>query len=197
MARRRVYQSLVIAAACLPLAGLLAAAWRDDLGANPIETITHSTGIWALRLLLASLAITPLRRLTGWNELIAYRRSLGLLAFFYATLHLSTWVGLDHFFDWEAIREDLVERPFASAGLAAYACLLPLAITSTRAWIRRLGKRWTKLHRLAYAAAVAAATHYWWLAKGEAPAPRYYAALLSGLLLFRLAHVLRRRASGA
>jgi len=176
-----------VTAASAPLAGLVAAAWNDELGANPIETITHTTGDWALRFLLVSLAITPLRRLTGWNAVISYRRTFGLLAFFYATLHLSTWAGLDLFFDWEAMREDIVKRRFVTAGLTAYAAMLPLAITSTRGWIRRLGKRWTRLHRLAYVAGAAAATHYWWLAKGEAPAPRYYAALLVGLLLFRVA----------
>jgi len=176
-----------VTAASAPLAGLVAAAWRDELGANPIETITHTTGDWALRFLLVSLAITPLRRLTGWNAVISYRRTFGLLAFFYATLHLSTWAGLDLFFDWEAMREDIVKRRFVTAGLTAYAAMLPLAITSTRGWIRRLGKRWTRLHQLAYVAGAAAATHYWWLAKGEAPAPRYYAALLVGLLLFRVA----------
>jgi sulfoxide reductase heme-binding subunit YedZ len=172
--------------------GLVPAAilvWRflsDDLGANPIEEITHETGDWALRLLLASLAVSPLRRLTGWNRLVPYRRTLGLLAFFYACLHFSTWLALDHFFDWDAIVEDISERPYVTAGFTAFVCLIPLAITSSRSWIRRLGKRWASLHRLVYLAAIAAVTHYWWLVKADVTAPFYYAAVLLVLLGFRL-----------
>jgi len=185
--RTRALRAVVVATACVPLAGLLLDAWRDDLGANPIETITHRTGLWALRFLLVSLAITPIRRLSGWNAIISYRRTFGLLAFFYASLHLATWAGLDMFFDWGAMREDILKRRFVTAGMTAYAAMLPLAMTSTRAWIRRLGKRWAHLHRLVYVAGIAAVTHYVWLAKGERPQPRYYAAVLAVLLLSRVA----------
>jgi len=186
--RARLVRAVVVATACVPLLGLLVDAWRGELGANPIETVTHTTGDWALRFLLLTLAITPLRRLSGWNAIVSYRRTFGLLAFFYASLHLATWVGLDHFFDWQEIREDIVKRRFVTAGMTAYAAMLPLAITSTRGWIRRLGgKRWARLHRLVYVAGAAAVTHYLWLAKGERPEPRYYAALLLILLLGRVA----------
>jgi sulfoxide reductase heme-binding subunit YedZ len=195
MRRARALRALVLTAACAPLAALLLDAWRGGLGANPIEAITHRTGVWALRFLLLSLAISPLRRLTGWNAIISYRRSFGLLAFFYASLHLATWAGLDLFFDGEAMREDIVKRRFVTAGMTAYAAMLPLALTSTRGWIRRLGKRWTRLHRLAYVAGLAAVTHYVWLAKGDRPQPRYYAALLVVLLLSRVV-LFKRRSAG-
>jgi sulfoxide reductase heme-binding subunit YedZ len=178
-------QPLLVALALVPAASLVFGACRDALGANPIETITHTTGDWALRFLLASLAITPLRRLSGWNRLIAYRRTLGLLAFTYALLHVATYVVLDHWFDWAAIAADVRKRPYVTAGAAALTCLVPLAITSTRGWIRRLGKRWTTLHRLAYVAAVAAVAHYWWLVKADVRAPLWYGAILAVLLLAR------------
>jgi len=180
--------------ACLIPAALLAIdAYRGELGANPIETITHTTGLWALRILLASLAITPLRRLFGWNTLIQYRRMLGLFAFFYACLHLATWVGLDHFFDWSRLLADLRKRPYITAGAVGYMCLLPLAVTSTRGWIRRLGKRWTMLHRLAYVAAFAGVVHYKWLVKADVRAPYWYLGILTVLLGIRLAYALRAR----
>jgi methionine sulfoxide reductase heme-binding subunit len=178
--------------AALLLAGLAPLVWlaSNDLGANPIERITHFTGDWALRFLLASLAVTPLRRLLGWNGLVAYRRMLGLFAFFYAVLHLGTFVVLDHFFDWQEIVADVYKRPYVTAGMTAFACLLPLAFTSTRGWIRRLGRRWTQLHRLAYVAAVAAVVHYWWLVKADVRKPLWYAAVLAALLAVRLAYAL-------
>jgi sulfoxide reductase heme-binding subunit YedZ len=185
-------------AICLvPLAWLALDAYRGELGANPIETITHTTGLWALRILLASLAITPLRRLLGWNELIRYRRMLGLFAFFYASLHLATWIGLDHFFDWGALLADVRKRPYITAGAIGYACLLPLALTSTRGWIRRLGKRWTTLHRLAYVAAFAGAVHYKWLVKADVRWPLWYLGALGMLLGIRLAYALRARFGAA
>ncbi|MFN8641623.1 MAG: protein-methionine-sulfoxide reductase heme-binding subunit MsrQ [Candidatus Binatia bacterium] len=182
----------------MPVAWLAAGASRDALGANPIETITHTTGDWALRFLLASLAVTPLRRLSGWNRLIAYRRTLGLLAFAYAALHVATYAVLDHWFDWTAILADVRQRPYVTAGALAATCLVPLAVTSTRGWIRRLGRRWTTLHRLAYVAAVAAVTHYWWLVKADVRAPRWYGAVLAALLAARaLPALVRRRAAAA
>jgi sulfoxide reductase heme-binding subunit YedZ len=179
-------KATVFLLALLPLAHLLYRASTDALGANPIETITHTTGDWALRLLLMTLAISPLRRLLRWNGLIAYRRMLGLFAFSYACLHLSTFVVLDHFFDWQAIYEDVLKRPYVTAGFTAFVCLTPLALTSTRAWIRRLGRRWAQLHRLIYVAAVAAVVHYWWLVKADVRAPLAYAGVAGVLLLARL-----------
>ena len=184
--------------ACLVPVGWLAVdAYRGELGANPIETITHFTGDWALRILLLSLAVTPLRRLFGWNSLIRYRRMLGLFAFFYASMHLATWVGLDHFFDWGRLLADVRKRLYITAGATAFLCLLPLAITSTRGWIRRLGKRWTMLHRLAYVAALAAVVHYWWLVKADVRAPFWYAGSLTLLLGVRAVYALRARFAAA
>jgi sulfoxide reductase heme-binding subunit YedZ len=175
------------------ITGLVPLLWlaTHDFGANPIERITHFTGDWALRFLLLSLAITPARRLFGWNALIGYRRMLGLFAFFYAVLHLSTFVVLDHYFDWSEMVADVYKRPYVTAGMTAFACLLPLAITSTRGWIRRLGRRWTQLHRLVYVAAVAAVVHYWWLVKADVAAPRRYAILFAVLLGVRVVYALR------
>ena len=186
--QRVVGKTLVLVAGSIPVVWLGAAASRDALGANPIEKITHVTGDWALRFLLLSLAVTPLRRLLHWNELVAYRRMLGLFAFFYAVLHLSTFVVLDHYFDWPAIVADVYKRPYVTAGATAFLCLLPLAMTSTRGWIRRLGRRWTTLHRLAYVAAVAAVFHYWWLVKADVRKPLWYAAALAVLLAARGAY---------
>lgn len=186
-------KKILIALALLPAAWLAVGAWRDALGANPIEEITHTTGLWGLRFLLASLAITPARRVTGWNWLIGYRRTLGLLAFTYATLHVATYVVLDHWFDWARILTDVRKRPYVTAGAGAFACLVPLAITSTRGWIRRLGKRWTTLHRLAYVAAAAAVVHYWWLVKADVRAPLWYGAVLAVLLLARALPAARGR----
>ena len=156
-ARTRWLQIGVVAGASLPLIGLVTAFLRDDLGANPIETITHVTGDWALRLLLLCLAVTPARRWLGLALLAPLRRTLGLAAFGYACLHLLTYVGLDQFFDGSALLEDVLERRFVTAGFAAFLCLLPLAVTSTRRWQRRMGRRWVSLHRLVYVAAALAA----------------------------------------
>jgi methionine sulfoxide reductase heme-binding subunit len=191
MNRRTLYKATLLLAGVAPLIWLAA----HDFGANPIERITHFTGDWALRFLLLSLAVTPARRLLGWNGLIAYRRMLGLFAFFYALLHLSTFVVLDHFFDWHEIVADVYKRPYVTAGMTAFACLLPLAVTSTRGWIRRLGRRWTQLHRLAYAAAAAAVVHYWWLVKADISAPRRYAVILAVLLGVRVVYAVRWRSA--
>lgn len=191
--RATLAQPLLVVVALVPAAWLGVGAYRDALGANPIEAITHTTGDWALRCLLVSLAITPLRRLSGWNRLIAYRRTFGLLAFTYALLHVATYVVLDHWFDWAAIVADVRKRPYVTVGAVALSCLVPLAVTSTRGWIRRLGKRWTTLHRLAYVAAVAAVVHYWWLVKADVRAPLWYGAVLAVLLLARAVPVAARR----
>ena len=183
----RLLKPLVFIASLGPLAFLSLGAWQGSLGANPIETITHATGLWTLRFMLITLAVTPLRRLTGWNEIIRVRRMLGLFAFFYGSLHLMTYVWLDQFFDWAAIVKDVAKRPFITAGFSAFVLLVPLALTSTAGMIRRLGGRaWRRLHRLAYAAAALGVVHYWWLVKADIRPPRNYAILLAVLLLVRL-----------
>ena len=184
---------LLFALCLLPAGWLAGAAYRDALGANPIEAITHFTGDWALRFLLLTLAVTPVRRVCAWNGVVRYRRMLGLFAFFYASLHLATYLVLDHFFDWRAALADVRERPYITAGATALLCLLPLALTSTRGWIRRLGRRWATLHRLAYVAALAAVVHYWWLVKADVRTPLWYAAILALLLLVRLIHAVNAR----
>ena len=183
---RRALQPALVVLGLLPAAGLAWAALADRLGANPIETLTHVTGEWALRLLLASLAVTPLRRTFGWAALAPCRRTLGLLAFGYATAHMSVYVGFDHFFDWHGIVEDVVERPYVTAGATAFLSLLPLAVTSTRGWQRRLGVRWVRLHRLVYLAALAAVVHHLWLVKADLRAPLVEASVLAVLLAARI-----------
>jgi len=190
MNTRTFGKAAVIVVALVPAAALLWDLYRDALGANPIEEITHRTGEWALRLLVVTLAVTPLRRLTGWNGLAPYRRIFGLLAFFYATLHFSTFVVLDHFFDWQRIIADVGKRRYVTAGFAAFVLLVPLAITSTRGWVRRLGKRWARLHRLVYPAALLAVVHYYWLVKSDVRGPLAYGAVVALLLAARL---VRRR----
>jgi sulfoxide reductase heme-binding subunit YedZ len=190
----RLIKPFVFIAALGPLAYLLLGAWRGSLGANPIETITRWTGLWTLRFMLITLAVTPLRRLTGWNDMVRVRRMLGLFAFFYGSLHLLTYVWLDQFFDVAAIAKDVVKRPFITAGFSAYVLLVPLAITSTAGMIRRLGGRtWRRLHRLAYATAALGVVHYWWLVKADIRPPRNYAILLAALLLVRVWIVVKAR----
>ncbi|QSI78318.1 sulfite oxidase heme-binding subunit YedZ [Niveibacterium microcysteis] len=167
----------------LPLGWYLNGLWHDQLGANPIEAITRASGEWTLRLLLATLAVTPLRRLTGWHWLIRLRRMLGLFVFFYASLHLATYVWLDQFFDWAAIAKDIVKRPFITVGFAAFVLLVPLAATSSNFAIRRLGgRRWQALHRSVYAIGVLAVLHFWWLVKRDVTEPLIYGLILALLL---------------
>jgi methionine sulfoxide reductase heme-binding subunit len=183
---RRTAHLLLISLGLVPLGALALGAARDALGANPVETITHSTGGWALRLLLATLTITPLRRLTGWSFLAPWRRSLGLLAFGYATLHFATFLALDLGFDFSALGKEVAKRPYVTLGFSAFLLLTPLAITSTRGWQRRLGRRWLVLHRLVYFAAGLAVLHFVWLVKADLAEPLAYAAVLGGLLALRL-----------
>lgn len=182
-------QAAAIALGLLPFLWLCAAALGDDLGANPIEEITHTTGDTALRLLLLTLAVTPLRRLLGWSWAAPLRRTFGLLAFFYATLHLSTYVALDQGFDWPLLLEDVLERRYVTAGFVGFLCMLPLALTSTRASMRRLGRRWVSLHRLVYAAAIAGVIHHLWLVKADYLPPLVHAGVLAVLLGYRVWHV--------
>jgi len=192
------YLKPVIFLACLgPLARL---GWRAShamLGANPIEVITHSTGDWTLRFLLVTLSITPLRKLTRQYWLIGLRRMFGLFAFFYGCLHLTTYVWLDKFFDVHEMLADVAKRRFITAGLTAFALMIPLALTSTKGWIRRLGgKRWQALHRLIYFSALAGVIHYIWLVKADLHKPLEYAAVLGILLTYRLVGWLGSRAKG-
>jgi methionine sulfoxide reductase heme-binding subunit len=185
---------LAVFVACLfPFGQLLYYGFTDNLTANPIEYITRFTGSWALIILLASLSITPLRKITGWNDLIKFRRMLGLFAFFYVLLHFSTYVVLDHFFDFPAIVKDIIKRPYVTAGFTGFLLLIPLAITSTTAMIRRLGKRWQQLHRLVYIAAIAGIIHFYWLVKADIRRPVMYGSVLALLLGYRL---LSKRRSG-
>ena len=195
MRRSRVALKVAAWAVCLaPLAVLLYHAGTRDLGANPISFVTNWLGDWTLRLLLASLAMTPLRLLFGLSWPLALRRLLGLFAFAYATLHFSVWLVLDHFFDWREMGADIVKRPYVTVGMTALALMLPLAATSTTAAIRKLGGRnWQRLHRLAYAIGVAGVLHYLWLAKKANPTPYYYAAVLVLLLAIRAGNWGRRR----
>lgn len=180
-AGRMAWQTALVIASAAPLAWLIVQAAGGAL-ADPVEDITHLTGEWALRLLLASLAVTPLRRIFGWPVLAPFRRTLGLLAFGYVLLHFATYVALDLGFDFATLAEDVGERLYITAGFAAFLLLLPLAVTSTRGWQRRLGRRWVKLHRVVYAAGALAVLHFIWLVKADLREPLIYAALLAVLL---------------
>lgn len=172
---------------------IAARAAFGDLGANPVETLEHETGEWAIRLLFATLAVTPLRRLTGW-PVGRFRRRLGLAAFGYGLAHFLLWAGFDNGLDLASIGEDIVERPYVTAGFAAFTLLVPLAVTSTRGFQRRLGRRWVTLHRLVYLAAALAVVHFWWLVKKDVTAPAIHAAVLAALLAARVATPRKRRA---
>ena len=182
-------------ALCLvPLGKLAWRALHQDLTANPIEYITHQTGDWTLIFVVITLAVTPVRKLLHLPELIRYRRMLGLFAFFYGFLHFSTWIGLDKFFDWTEMLHDVRKRPFITAGFTGFALMLPLALTSTAGWIRRLGgKRWLALHRLIYVTAIAGVVHYYWLVKSDVRKPLFYGALVTLLLLVRVGFWLAAR----
>jgi sulfoxide reductase heme-binding subunit YedZ len=177
-----------------PLAVLLYRAWTDDLGANPIDFATDWLGDWTLRILLASLTMTPLRLLFGWSWPVTLRRLLGLFAFAYAALHFGVWIVLDHFFDWPEMGTDILKRPYITVGLTALTLLVPLAATSTAAMVRRLGgTNWRRLHRLAYAIGILAVLHYLWLAKVGVVDPYYYAGWLGLILGVRVRDAVSRR----
>jgi methionine sulfoxide reductase heme-binding subunit len=178
----------------IPLGVLAWQALTHNLGANPIDEITDQTGIWTLRWLLITLAVTPMRRLTGWNRLIQLRRMLGLFAFFYGSLHFLTYIWLDQFFVVEDIVADVMERPFITVGFTSFMLLIPLAVTSTTAMIKRLGgKWWQRLHRLVYAIAIGGVVHYLWLVKADIQKPLIYGGILAVLLAFRLFDLHGRR----
>ena len=183
----RLLKVVVFLACFVPLALLGLKAYNGALGANPIEVITHATGDWTLRLLLVTLAITPLRKLTGQPWLIRFRRVIGLFAFFYGILHFLTYIWLDKFFDLHEMVADIAKRRFITVGFTGFVLLIPLAITSTSGWIRRLGgKRWQVLHRLIYFSAIAGVIHYLWLVKADIRKPLEYAAVLVLMLGYRL-----------
>jgi sulfoxide reductase heme-binding subunit YedZ len=188
-------KAAVWAVALAPLAHLLYGFWTDDLTVNPIEYVTRELGETALRLLLASLALTPLRIVFGLGWPLTLRRLLGLFAFFYVCLHFAVWIVLDHFFDWHTMADDVVKRPWITVGVTALLLLTPLAATSTTGMIRRLGGvAWRRLHRLVYAAAVLGVLHYIWLAKKVLVQPWVYAAILALLLGIRAGDAVRKLA---
>ena len=188
MPRGRWSKVLVFLLCLAPLFRLAWRVWNQDVTANPTEFIQHFTGDWALRLIVATLAVTPMRKLLGVPGLIRFRRMIGLFAFFYACLHVLTYLWLDKLFDFPAMLKDVGKRPFITAGFAAFACLVPLALTSTAGWIRRLGgKRWQRLHSLIYVTAIAAVVHYYWLVKSDIRQPMLYGTLVALLLAWRVA----------
>lgn len=182
----RVIKPAVFVLCLAPLAWLLWDALHHQLGANPVEALNHRTGIWTLRLLLITLAVTPLRHLTGWNVLIRLRRMLGLYAFFYACVHFSTWLVFDHFFNVHEIVRDIIKRPYITVGFSAFMMLIPLAVTSTNGWMKRLGARWVRLHRLVYAIGTGGVLHYLWLVKADIRGPMIYVLILVALLVYRV-----------
>ena len=182
--RARISLKVAVWLGCLgPLAAVLYWFGRHDLTANPISFVTNTLGDWTFRILLASLAMTPLRIATGLSWPVTLRRLLGLFAFFYASLHFLVWIVLDHFFDWPEMGADIVKRPYITVGMSALLVLVPLAITSTSGMVKRLGgRRWRRLHRLAYAAGILAALHFLWLAKVGRKEQYVYATVLAVLL---------------
>ncbi len=191
--RNKILKPIVFLAALIPLALLGLDALQGNLSANPIEKITHRTGLWTLILLLVTLSITPLRRISGIQWLIQYRRMIGLFAFFYGFLHFMTYVWLDQFFDVHSMIRDVYKRPFITAGFTAFILLIPLAITSTKGWIRRLGKKWQLLHRLIYISAGAGVIHFIWLVKADLREPLIYATIFGGLIAIRVWFWLEKR----
>jgi sulfoxide reductase heme-binding subunit YedZ len=191
---RRFSKALLFVLALVPVAWLTWGLFQGRLGANPAETIQLQTGRWALKFLLITLSITPLRRLTGWNVAIQYRRMLGLFAFFYGSLHFTSYIVLDQYFDWSGILADVGKRPFITMGFTAFVLMVPLALTSTRGWIRRLGRRWQTIHRLVYVSAICASIHFIWKVKVVSGSPVLYAVALTLLLGFRVVWRVRHAA---
>jgi len=189
MAKRAPWlKPLVFALSLLPLAWLVWQALFGSLGVNPVETLNRFLGDWALRFLLIALAVTPARQLSGWSALGSLRRMLGLFAFFYVYLHVSSYVGLDQFFDWQALWKDVLKRRYITVGMTALLLLIPLAVTSTDAMVRRLGgRRWRALHRAVYVIAPLAALHFWMMVKADHSRPMLYAGIVAILLGYRLA----------
>jgi sulfoxide reductase heme-binding subunit YedZ len=184
---RRVLRPALWLLVIVPAIVLVAQLLLDQLGAEPIEALEHASGEWALRLLAASLAVTPLMRLTGWGWMVAQRRFLGLAAFVWAMGHLSVYLVLDQFFDWPAIAEDILKRLYITVGMLAFLLMVPLALTSTKSSIRKLGgKRWNQLHRLVYVSAVAGCVHFLWAVKKDLTEPLLYAGVFALLFVLRV-----------
>ena len=203
--KRATPTGVIVAKTLLHLLAATPAAWlawqvnevartgSNALGADPVAEIEHFLGLWALRLLMLTLAITPLRQLTGQSVLVRFRRMLGLWTFAYATLHFSAYLVLDLRGYWTTIFEEIAKRPYITVGFTAWLLLLPLAITSTTGWIRRLGRNWVRLHKLVYAIGVLAVLHFWWLVKSDIREPALYAAILAVLLGWRVVKAWRTR----
>jgi sulfoxide reductase heme-binding subunit YedZ len=184
--RRLSFKPALLVVCLCPIAYLTWRGLTDRLGADPIREIQIETGLWTLRFLAATLAITPLRRLTGWNALVKYRRMLGLFTFFYASVHLAWWIGVDWFFDFPAMWEEIVKHKYILVGMATFLLMTPLAITSTKGWVRRLGgARWARLHRLVYLCAIGGTVHYLWAVKKDTFYPLVYFTVFAGLLGYR------------
>jgi sulfoxide reductase heme-binding subunit YedZ len=181
----RLIKAAVIALIAIPMLLLCWQFLQDELGANPIEEITHQSGNWALMLLLMSLSVSPLRRQFGLHFLQSYRRILGLATFAYGCFHFSIYLFLDQFLDYAAIAEDILERPYITLGMTALMLMIPLALTSTKAMQQRLQQRWNQLHRLSYVIALLAVAHFWWLVKADIRQPLIFAAILLVLLGYR------------
>jgi sulfoxide reductase heme-binding subunit YedZ len=191
--RITVIRILTFAAALIPAAALVRGFYTNDLTANPGDYITDQTGTWTLAMLVISLTVTPIRRLTGWNEIIKLRRMLGLFAFFYGTLHMLTWVVFIHYFDTKFMIQDVVERPFITVGMTVFLILFVLALTSNRFAIRTLGRKWQTLHRLVYVAVVGGVIHFWQLVKADTTEPVRWAAVVALLLGLRAWWSYRKR----
>ena len=190
-----VLKLIVFGLSLVPAGALVWRFFNHDLGAEPVETLLHTTGDWGLRFLLITLAVTPLRKLTGWTTVMRLRRMLGLYAFFYALLHVSVYLVLEQFFDWGEILKDVVERPYITLGFTAFVLLIPLAVTSTDRMRRRLGRRWKKLHQAVYVIATAAVLHYLLSVKADIREPLIYGLILVALLGYRVWDQRRRRAA--
>ena len=175
-----------------PLAFLLYQFFTGGLGANPIESINRFLGDWALRILLLTLAFSPFIRITRWNNIIQYRRMVGLFAFFYVCVHVTSYIVLDQFFNFSEIIDDVLKRPFITVGFIAFILLIPLAVTSNNWMVRKLQYRWTQLHRLAYIIAMLAVLHFWWMVKADTREPMIYAIILAALLGYRLFFYIKR-----
>lgn len=185
---------LVFVVALLPLSWLVYALLADKLGANPIEAVTRDTGLWALRFIMVTLLISPLRQMTGVNALVRFRRMLGLFAFFYACMHMLLYLGLDQFFDWQEIWLDIIKRPFITVGFVSFVLLIPLTVTSTDRMIKRLGgRRWKKLHYLIYLILVLSCVHFYMLVKQDKTEPLIYLLIMILLLGVRVINRFRRR----
>jgi methionine sulfoxide reductase heme-binding subunit len=191
---RRVLKPVVFLACLAPAAWLLSRALRGELGVNPLETLTNETGIWTLRLLVATIAITPIRWVTKWNPIINFRRMIGLFAFFYGTVHFFIYFLFDRSLMFDGLWEDVVLRPYITVGFTAFVLMIPLALTSTKGWIRRLGgRRWNLLHKLVYLSAMLGVLHYWWKVKLDVTNPMIYAAVVGVLLGWRVVKAITKR----